>query len=238
MLAAIGLDGQQRLCRARALIVGAGGLGCPAALFLATAGFGAVTVVDDDVVEEANLQRQILYRRQDLGRRKAEAAAAALEAAGLNLKASARCERAGAGNVDELIAGCDVVLDGTDNFATRHLLNRACRRAGIPLVSGAAEGFDGQVAVFDFGASPSPCYACVQPPQEESPPPSPCATLGVFAPLTGAVGSLMAGEAIKLAAGAGVESLRSRMLVLDLAAMRTQVIAIDPAGGCPVCAGD
>ncbi|MCY4324899.1 MAG: HesA/MoeB/ThiF family protein [Betaproteobacteria bacterium] len=236
MLDEIGLAGQEKLGCARVLIVGAGGLGCPAALLLATAGLGHIIIADDDQVEEANLQRQFLYRAHDVGRPKAEVAAAVLADAGLDIKVTACTERVTQDNIEQLIAGCAVVLDGSDNFATRQLLNRACQRAGIRLVSGAAERFDGQVAVFDFAHQRSPCYACVQPPAAaaDSLPPD-CATLGVFAPLTATIGSLMAGEAIKLVAGSSTETLRSRMLIIDLATMRTQIIAIDRAADCPVC---
>ena len=237
MLDEIGLEGQRRLTAASAAVIGAGGLGCPAAMLLATAGFRRIVIVDDDTVEEANLQRQFIYRQQDVGRKKAEVAAEALRSAGLDLEVQAHCQRAGDGNAAQLINGCDVVLDATDNLASRHAINRACRSAGIRLVSGAAERFDGQVAAFDFASARSPCYACIYPMPADGAPPAPCATLGVFAPLTGAIGSLMAGEAIKMAAAAGTATLHSRMLAVDLAAMRTQIIAIDPAPGCPVCSG-
>ncbi len=236
MLDCIGLEGQERLAVAHAVAIGAGGLGCPAATYLATAGFGKLTIVDDDTIEAANLQRQFLYRDEDLGKPKAAVAAQRLAQLGPNLEIETHEVRADADNIAQLIRGCTVVLDGSDNFATRHVVNRASADAGIPLVSGAAEGCDGQLAVFNFAVSSRPCYACLYPPSAAAQlPETPCATLGVFAPLAGMIGSLMAGEAIKIAAASEAQTLKSKLLAVDLASMRIRQLALAAAPDCPVC---
>lgn len=233
LLPQIGVEGQERLLAARALVIGAGGLGSPVALYLASAGVGNITLCDNEDVDLTNLQRQIVHRTESLGRKKVESARATLAAINPEVKVSALAERVDEKRLETLVAQTDVVLDGSDNFATRHAVNRVCVRLRTPLVSGAAVRFDGQVAVFDPRAADSPCYACLFPEHGESEDVR-CAVMGVFAPLTGIVGSIQAAEALKLLAGAG-ETLVGRLLLLDALAMevRTIKLAKDPA--CPVC---
>ena len=229
-----GLDvaGQQAISVARVLLIGAGGLGCPAALYLAAAGIAALTVVDDDVVELSNLQRQVAFGDADLGRPKVSALAERV--AGLNpgVRCLAVMDRADAELLEQLISAHDVVLDATDNFTTRHQVNALCRALAKPLVSGAAIRWEGQVSVFDARLPGSPCYACLYAPHGDEN--LSCAEGGVFAPLCGLVGSLMAGETLKLLVGDG-GVLVGRLLVIDQRSleMRTLKLARDPA--CPVC---
>jgi molybdopterin/thiamine biosynthesis adenylyltransferase len=239
LLDEIGVEGQRRLVRAHALVIGAGGLGSPVVLYLAGAGVGTITVVDPDVVDLTNLQRQIAHRVASIGRPKVESAARS--AAELNPEALvlARRERAEGERLHALVADADVVLDCSDNYATRHAVNEACVAHAKPLVAGAAIRFDGQVAVWDTRGrdrperAALPCYACVFRPDavfEETA----CATLGVFAPLVGIVGCVQAAEALKLLAGIGT-SLAGRLQMLDAKRMEwTELrVARDPA--CPVC---
>lgn len=216
------------------LIVGAGGLGCPAALYLAASGIGKLTLADPDEVDLTNLQRQILYRTNTVGTPKVDAAKAALSALNPGVKIVPLQKRLGAADLQALLAGVDVVLDCSDNFATRHALNRACVAAKKPLVSGAAIRFDAQVAVFDLRKADAPCYACLYPEDGEVEEVQ-CSTMGVFAPLTGVVGALQAMEAAKLLMQAG-ETLNGRLLLLDAksAEWRTVKVKKDPA--CAVCA--
>ncbi len=218
---------------ARALVVGAGGLGCPAALYLAASGVGRLTLADPDKVDLTNLQRQVLYRTDSVGAPKVEAARTALAALNPEVEVVPLERRLDAASFDPLVAEADVVLDCSDNFATRHALNRACVKARKPLVSGAAIRFDAQIAVFDLRKDDAPCYACLYPEEGEIEEVQ-CSQLGVFAPMTGAVGALQAMEAVKLLAGAG-ESLNGRLLLLDAkrAEWRTVRVAKDPA--CGVC---
>jgi molybdopterin-synthase adenylyltransferase len=217
------------------LIVGAGGLGCPAALYLAAAGLGRLTLADSDKVDLTNLQRQILYRAEVVGTPKVEAARSSLNALNPEVEVMALKTRLDAAGAAKLVAQADLVLDCTDNFATRHLLNRACVEHRKPLVSGAAIRFDGQVMVFDLRKPESPCYACLFPEEGEVEEVQ-CSVMGVFAPLTGIVGATQAMEALKLLAGIG-ESLSGRLLLLDAknADWRTVGVKKDPA--CPVCKG-
>ena len=233
LLPQIGIEGQQRLLAARALVIGAGGLGSPVALYLASAGVGNLTLCDDEAVDLTNLQRQIVHRTASVGRKKVESARATLAEINPEVRVAALAERLDGKRLEALAADADVVIDGSDNFATRHAANRACVKLKKPLVSGAAVRFDGQVAVFDLRAPDSPCYACLFPESGESEDVR-CAVMGVFAPLTGIVGSIQAAEALKILAGAG-ETLSGRLLLLDTLAMqvRTIKLARDPA--CPVC---
>jgi len=218
---------------ARALLVGAGGLGCPAALYLAASGVGRLTLADPDRVDLTNLQRQVLYRTDSVGAPKVQAARAALAALNPEVEVVALEQRLDAASFGPLVAEADVVLDCSDNFATRHALNRACVRAKKPLVSGAAIRFDAQIAVFDLRKSDAPCYACLYP-EDARIEEVQCSQMGVFAPMTGAVGALQAMEAVKLLAGAG-ESLNGRLLLFDAkrAEWRSVRVAKDPA--CGVC---
>jgi adenylyltransferase/sulfurtransferase len=229
----VGIEGQERLRAARALVVGAGGLGCPAALYLAASGVGKLTIADPDKVDLTNLQRQVLYRTDSVGAQKVDAARAALNALNPEVDIVPLRKKLGPEDLPQLVAGADVVLDCSDNFATRHALNRACVAAGKPLVAGAAIRFDAQVMVFDLREKASPCYACLFPENGDAEEVQ-CSTMGVFAPLTGVVGALQAMEAAKLLAGAG-ESMSGRLLLLDArrAEWRTVRVKKDPA--CAVC---
>lgn len=238
MLDEIGIEGQQRLLDASALVVGAGGLGSPVALYLASAGVGRITLVDHDTVSLTNLQRQIAHDMSSLDRLKVESAAARMAALNPNVQVRALARKADAALLDEEVPRVDVVLDCTDNFATRHLVNAACVRHGKPLVSGAAIAFDGQISVYDSRSrldGPGPCYACLFPPESGFEDVA-CATMGVFAPLVGIVGSVQAAEALKLLAGIG-EPLAGRLLMLDGRRMQWSEIAMQRDPECSVCGG-
>jgi molybdopterin/thiamine biosynthesis adenylyltransferase len=234
LLPEIGIEGQERLLAAHALVIGAGGLGSPVALYLASAGVGRITLCDDEVVDLTNLQRQIVHRTESVGRKKVDSARATLAAINPEVRVAGLAERVDERRLETLALDADVVVDGSDNFATRHAANRVCVRLKKPLVSGAAVRFDGQVAVFDLRAPGAPCYACLFPESAESEDVR-CAVMGVFAPLTGIVGSIQAAETLKILAGTG-ETLAGRLLLLDALAMqvRTIKLARDPA--CAVCA--
>lgn len=217
ILPELGLDGQRRLASARVLVVGAGGLGSPALLYLAAAGVGTIGIVDSDAVEASNLHRQVIHPTAALGRPKVASAAAAIGALNPNVVVVPLETRLDAGNIDQLVAGYDVVLDGADNFPTRYLVNDACARAGVPLVWGSVLGFSAQVAVF-WDAAPG--GEGVQLRDVFPVPPAPgtvpsCAEAGVIGAVCGQVGSVMAGEAIKLITGIG-EPLLGRLLVIDV----------------------
>jgi len=228
VLREIGGPGQQRLKAARALIVGAGGLGAPAALYLAAAGVGEIALVDPDVVALSNLQRQVLYATADEGRAKVEAAAEALTRLNANVKITQIDEILTGVNAAALLAGFDVVLDGTDDFATRFAVNAACFAEGVTLVSGAIGRWTGQVGVF----AGRPCYRCLVP--EIPPDAETCAAVGVVGALAGVVGSMMALEAIKLISRAG-EPLAGRLLIYDALAGETRTVRIGADPECPVC---
>jgi adenylyltransferase/sulfurtransferase len=214
-------------------VVGAGGLGCPAALYLAASGIGKITIADPDKVDLTNLQRQILYRTDDVGAAKVDAARAALNALNPDVAIVPLQKRLAVDDFAALVAGADVVLDCSDNFATRHALNRACVQQKKPLVSGAAIRFDAQLAVFDLRKPDAPCYACLFAEDGEVEEVQ-CSTMGVLAPLTGVVGSLQAMEAVKLLTAAG-ESFNGRLLLVDarVSGWRTVRVKKDPA--CRVC---
>jgi adenylyltransferase/sulfurtransferase len=229
------VEGQEKLRAAHALVVGAGGLGCPAALYLAASGFGRLTLADPDEVELTNLQRQILYRTESIGRRKVDAALEALERLNPEVEVRAVPLRLDQPALNAISAQCDVVLDCSDNFATRHAVNRACVRNSRPLVSGAAIRFDGQISVFDLSSKRSACYACVFPESGEAEEMR-CAVMGVFAPLTGIVGAMQAMEAIKLVTGAG-ETLAGRLLIFDAKSADWRSVRVTKDPQCPVCGG-
>ncbi|MBC7415138.1 MAG: molybdopterin-synthase adenylyltransferase MoeB [Herminiimonas sp.] len=231
----IGIEGQQRLLAAHALIIGAGGLGSPAALYLASAGIGTITLVDDDDVDLTNLQRQIMHTTARVGQPKARSGKLALEQINPGIEVVALIERADDVRLAELVAGATVVLDCTDNFTTRHAINRACVAARVPLVSGAAIRFDGQISVFDSRDDTSPCYACLFPPSAQFDEIN-CATMGVFAPLVGIIGAMQAAEALKLVGHIGV-SLAGRLLLFDGLHTEWTSIAIPRDPGCPICGG-
>jgi adenylyltransferase/sulfurtransferase len=233
LLPQIGIDGQERILAARALVVGAGGLGSPVALFLATAGLGRITLCDGDAVDLTNLQRQIAHRMATVGVNKAESARLTLAALNPDVRVNVVPERIAGERLAALVAGHDVVLDCSDNFATRHAVNRACVAARVPLVSGAAVRFDGQVAVFDPRRPDGACYQCLFPEEGEAEDVR-CAVMGVFAPLVGVVGSLQAAEALKLVAGAG-ETIANRLLLYDALAAEWRSVRLTRDPACPVC---
>ena len=235
----VGLDGQKRLEASRVLLVGAGGLGSPSAFYLAAAGVGTLRLADDDVVDRSNLQRQILHTEARIGTPKVESAAVALSALNPRTRIEAIRERVTSDNVESLLDGVDVVVDGADNFPARYLLNDACVKLGKPLVYGAVHRFEGQASVFDAGRhrGVAPCYRCLFP---EPPPPEAapnCAEAGVLGVLPGVIGLLQATEAIKLLLGIG-EPLRGRLLQFDALAMRFRETRLLPDPACPVCAPD
>jgi adenylyltransferase/sulfurtransferase len=227
------VEGQERLRAARALVVGAGGLGCPAALYLAASGVGKLTLADPDKVDLTNLQRQILYRTDSIGSPKVEAARSALAALNPDVQVVALQKRIEEKELRTILADIDVVLDCSDNFATRHALNRACVAHKKPLISGAAIRFDAQVSVFDLRNADAPCYACLYPEDGEVEEVQ-CAQMGVFAPMTGAVGALQAMEAVKLLTGAG-ETLAGRLLLMDAKRAEWRTVRVKKDPGCRVC---
>ena len=233
LLTELGPDAQEKFAAARALVVGVGGLGNPAAHFLAAAGIGALTLCDADHVDLTNLQRQILYATADIGRAKVDAAAARLTAINPEVRIERVATRVGDAELARLVDDADVVLDCSDNFATRHAINRACVRARKPLVSGAALRFDGQIAVFDMRDRASPCYHCLFGEGDDFEE-TRCATMGVFAPLVGIVGAAQAGEALKLIAGVG-ETLAGRLLIVDALTMQWRDLRVPRDPQCPVC---
>lgn len=237
LLPEVGMRGQKRLAMARVLMLGAGGLGSPAAFYLAAAGVGGLRIVDDDLVERSNLQRQILHTDADVGVRKVDSARARLSALNPRMRIDAVAERLTSANVERLLEGVDVVIDGADNFPVRYLLNDACVRRGIPLVYGAVQQFDGQVSVFDAGRhrGVAPCYRCLFP---EPPPPGAapnCSEAGVLGVLPGVIGMLQATEALKLLLDVG-EPLRGRLLHFDALGMRFRETRLTPDPACALCA--
>ncbi len=233
MLDEIGIEGQQRVLDAHVLVIGAGGLGSPALLYLATAGVGRITVVDHDHVELSNLQRQIAHGQSRLGLAKAESACTTMASLNPDLQLRAVVARADAALLAELVPQADVVLDCTDNFKTRHLINAACVQHAKPLVSGAAIGWDAQIAVYDTRDAAAPCYACLFP-AEATYEEVACATMGVFAPLVGIVGSVQAAEGLKLLAHTG-RPLTGQLLMLDARSMQWDRISLGRQAACPVC---
>jgi len=233
LLDALGIEGQERILATHALIVGAGGLGSPAALYLASAGIGKITLVDDDAVDFTNLQRQILHTQARVGMAKAESGRQALAAINPEIEIIPLQQRLSGAALDALVASTDIVLDCTDNFATRHAINRTCVHHKKPLVSGAAIRFDGQISVYDLRRDDSPCYHCLFPEGDDVEEVR-CAVMGVFAPLTGIIGTMQAAEALKLAAGIG-ESLTGRLLLLDALEMEWRTVKFRKDAGCTVC---
>jgi len=233
LLPELGVDGQTRLRAAHVLLIGAGGLGCPAALYLASGGVGRLTIADPDVVDLTNLQRQILYRTDTIGASKSESARAALHAINPEVEVVPLVLRLTGEALEGAVGAADLVLDCSDNFETRHAVNRACVRHARPLVSGAAIRFDGQLAVFDPRRAGAPCYACLFP-EDAQAEETRCAVMGVLAPLTGAIGALQAIEAIKLITGIG-ESLAGRLLLFDALHGESRIVRIARDPHCPVC---
>jgi adenylyltransferase/sulfurtransferase len=232
LLPQIGVEGQQRLIGAHALVIGMGGLGSPVAMYLAAAGVGSLALVDDDRVDLSNLQRQIVHATADIGRPKVESARARLQALNPHCRVETHASRLEETALQQAIAHADIVLDCCDNFDTRFQLNRLCHASATPLVSGAAIRWEGQVATFLYGQG-DPCYHCLYGGGEDAA--ERCSENGVIAPLVGVIGSLQALEALKVLCGVG-DSLRSRLLIFDglHASWRTLRLRADP--GCPVCA--
>ncbi|SDI73948.1 molybdopterin-synthase adenylyltransferase MoeB [Paraburkholderia phenazinium] len=233
-LSEIGLEGQRKLAAARVALIGAGGLGSPAALYLAAAGIGRLTVIDDDVVDRSNLQRQVLHRDADVGTLKVESAGRTLRALNPHVVIELQRTRLLAANVERLLGGHDVVIDGSDNFSTRYLVNDACVRLGVPMVYGAVQGFDGQVSVFWPTHEGGSCYRCLfpEPPAPEFAPN--CSEAGVLGVLPGVIGLLQATEAIKLILDIG-ESLSGTLLQFDALGMQFNRLRLARDPHCPRC---
>lgn len=236
LLEEIGIEGQQRILDGHVLIIGAGGLGSPAALYLASAGVGQLTVVDDDAVDLTNLQRQIAHTMKGIGKAKTHSIAQAISAINPDVRVHAHVERADEMRLDLWVERSDVVLDCSDNFATRQAINQACVKHGKPLVSGAAIRFDAQFAVYDPRSGVSPCYACVFPPSDKFEEVR-CATMGVFAPLVGIVGAMQAAEALQLLVH-GKSAVTGRLQMLDGRSMRWSEVMLPRQANCPVCGSE
>ena len=237
LLPEVGAAGQLRLGEARIALIGAGGLGSPAALYLAAAGVGTLTLIDDDKVEKSNLQRQILHVDARVGMAKTESARITLTALNPRIQIQAREERLRAANVETLIRDHDVVIDGADNFPTRYLLDAACRRLKIPLVYGAVHRFTGHVSVFDPRRADSPCYRCLFPDPPTAGEAPNCAEAGVLGVLPGIIGLLQASEAIKLVLGVGVP-LVGRLLCFDALAATFRELKLPRDADCPGCSAN
>lgn len=233
LLDQIGIEGQQKILAAHALVIGAGGLGSPAALYLASAGIGKLTIVDDDEVDLTNLQRQILHTTERVGQHKVDSAKISLHAINPDIHIVALKERLQGERLQTLVSSATVVLDCSDNFTTRHAVNAACVKAGVALVSGAAISFDGQLSVFDTRFKDAPCYACLFPPDQQFEEVQ-CSTMGVFAPLVGIIGTMQAAEALKLVMDLG-QSIAGRLLLLDALTMEWNTIGLSKNSDCPVC---
>ncbi len=233
LLPQIGIEGQEAIVKARALVIGAGGLGSPAAYYLASAGIDTLAIADGDTVDLTNLQRQILHRTDAVGMPKVASGKRTLGEINPECNVVALAERLSADRLEEEVGLADIVLDCCDNFATRHAVNRACVKLRKPLVSGAAIRFDGQVAVFDSRQPNAPCYHCLFPEGQEVEEVR-CAVMGVFAPLTGIIGTVQAAEALKLVIGCGT-SLAGRLLLLDGLGMEWREIRVPRDPSCQVC---
>lgn len=233
LLKEMGMAGQEKILAAHALVIGAGGLGSPVCYYLASSGIGKITLIDDDTVDLTNLQRQILHTNDRIGQPKAFSGKKTLEAINPEVQVVALNERPDEARLHELAKTATVVLDCTDNFATRHSINKVCFSKRIPLVSGAVLQFDGQVSVYDFRTDASPCYSCLfpadQPLHDRK-----ASQYGVFAPIVGIIGTVQAAEALKLIAGVG-KSLMGSLLILDGLKMTWNQIQLDRNPNCPVC---
>lgn len=228
-----GIEAQTAVLAARVLIIGAGGLGCPAALYLAAAGVGTLVIVDGDTVDLTNLQRQIGHSTASVGQSKVASLKARIAELNPDVIVEPIAQHADAALLAAQVALADVVLDCTDHFTIRHLINHACVQHGVPLVSGAALRFDGQLTSFDFRKADAPCYACVFPP-DTPPDETSCATMGVFSPTVGIIGAAQAAEALKLITGVG-SHLTGRLLLLDSLRMEWNEIRLGKEPHCPVC---
>ena len=235
LLDEVGIEGQQRLIDAHVLVVGAGGLGSPVALYLAASGVGHISIADHDVVDLTNLQRQIAHSTERVGQPKVDSAAQAMHALNPEVRVTALAQKLDATQLDAIVPTVQVVVDCCDNFETRQAVNAACVKHKVPLVSGAAVRLDGQLAVYDARDAQSPCYACVFPPHE-APEEVRCATLGVLAPLVGVVGTMQAMETVKLITGMG-SHLVGKLQMLDGRHMDWCTLRLQRNPQCPVCGG-
>ncbi|OIQ92403.1 molybdopterin-synthase adenylyltransferase [mine drainage metagenome] len=233
LLPQVSYEGQDKLVNSHALIVGAGGLGSPVALYLAASGVGTLTICDFDVVDLTNLQRQIVHTTSSVGVNKAISAQQTLLGINPEVVVNAVCGKSTEDDFARLVSQADVIIDCSDNFATRYTLNRLCVKFKKPLVSGAAIGFEGQVTVYDMRSETSPCYHCLFPDNGEDTELR-CANNGVFAPLVGMIGTTQAAEALKLLMGIG-ESLQGRLLLLDALSMEWRTIKLKKDSACSVC---
>lgn len=233
LLPEIDIEGQQTWLNSRVLIVGAGGLGGPAALYLASAGIGHLVIADADSVDLTNLQRQIIHSQNSIGQLKVDSAKQRLLDINADIKVTTIPLRLEGEPLEQQVAAADLVLDCSDNFSTRHAINAACVKYQKPLISGAAVRFDGQVAVFDTRNPEAPCYHCLFPAQGDDRD-MPCASFGVFSPLVGLVGSLQAAEALKVLASTGIP-LTGRLLLIDLLSTEMRCIRVPRDPACPVC---
>lgn len=234
LLDAIGIEGQQALLKAKVLVVGAGGLGSPVLMYLASSGVGEITLVDDDVVDLTNLQRQIAHNTERVGMSKVASAQISIQHLNPDVGVHALQERLQAERLSELVQVADVVFDCTDNFKTRHAINAACVQHKVALVSGAAIGFDGQISVFDQRQIDAPCYACLFSPEQHVEEVQ-CSAMGVFAPLVGIIGTMQAAEGLKLLMGVG-ESLNGKLQMLDAKRMEWSQMRLQKNPTCSVCA--
>lgn len=234
LLPSIAYEGQQKLTQSHALVIGAGGLGSPIAMYLAAAGVGKLTICDFDTVDLTNLQRQIIHQTASVGINKALSAQQTLQQLNPEVQVLPVTSKADEDTMAQMVKQVDVVLDGSDNFATRYMLNRLCFRYNKPLVSGAAISFEGQISVFDFRKPNTPCYACLFP-DDGSENSMRCADNGVFSPLVGIIGATQAAEAIKVLLGIG-ETLTGRLLLLDSLSMEWRSIHLKRDSKCAVCA--
>jgi adenylyltransferase/sulfurtransferase len=233
LLPQVGIEGQRKVLAASVLLIGAGGLGAPAALYLAAAGVGRLVICDGDAVDLTNLQRQIIHREAGIGTNKAESARQALAEVNPGCRVEAIARRVGRDELLRLAREADVVVDASDNFATRHAANRACVELGKPLVSGAAIRFSGQIGVFDRRRRDAACYECLVPADSEAGDDA-CAVMGVFAPLTGVIGTLQAGEALRLLLGLP-DPGAGQLILFDMLSMDWNRIPVPKNPRCPVC---
>lgn len=236
LLPELDIAGQEAILRSRVLIIGAGGLGSPAAMYLASAGVGTLVLADGDTVDLTNLQRQIMHRYDSVGRFKAESGRDTLTSLNPEMVAVALSQRLNGELLEAHISEADVILDCSDNFATRHAINRACVKFAKPLVSGAAVRFDGQLSVFDKRDPHNPCYHCLFPDGEDVEE-TRCAVMGVFAPITGIVGAMQAAEALKVMTGCG-EPLVGRLLLVNALNMELRTVRYGKDSSCPVCGAE
>ena len=234
MLPQVDIEGQERLLDSHVLIVGVGGLGCPAAMYLAAAGVGKLTLVDPDVIDLTNLQRQVAFSTDDIGQFKVDAAAARISAINPGIQIETFAVELSESELDDIIAQCDVVLDATDNFDSRFMINRCSVRNSVPLVSGAAIRLNGQLTVFDRWQEDAPCYRCLY--SEQTAEELTCSESGILGPVVGTIGTMQALETIKLITGFG-ENLSGRLMMFDGSAMQWTSLGLEADPECPVCSG-